>query len=201
MHNIFASYEPDLHGVPLADVAIRRGSGDDAEATGRLAAEREGDAPERWTDIHARKLSNPDHCLVVAQAGDTMVGFGWVSYLRPGASAGRNAPDGWYLSGMVVAPDMRRRGVGRMLTEARIACVLEHSNEVLYVVSATNRASRDLHESLGFTEVTSDFVLPGVVFGNNDGILCRLGRDDAGADPGADVIDLAAWHAARHSAS
>ena len=55
-----------------------------------------------------------------------------------------------------------------------------------YVVSASNRASRTLHAELGFTEVTDDFVIPGLVFSKHDGILCRLD-----ARPDAEVIDLA----------
>lgn len=186
MRPLFAPYEPDAHGVPLPEAVVRRGSAADAERTGRLAAAREGEPAERWVDIHHRKLQDDDHRLLVAEVGDRLVGFGWVSYLRPGESGGRGAPDGWYLSGVVVDPSVRRRGIGRMLTRARIDCVLERANEVFYVVAASNRASRDLHAALGFEELTRDFVLPGVVFGSGDGILCRLRRR-----PEAEVIDLA----------
>ncbi|WP_232548505.1 GNAT family N-acetyltransferase [Propioniciclava soli] len=197
MQSLFASYEPQQHGVPLDGVVVREGTPADAEPTGRLAAEREGDTPARWADRHAHKLADGDHRLLVAEAAGEIVGHGWVSYLRPTEGGGRGAPDGWYLSGMVVAPGARRRGVGRLLTRARVASVLEHDDAVYYVVSASNRASRDLHAELGFTEVSDDFVLPGVVFGADDGILCRLTRDAFARD--AEVVDLAE-HRARRSA-
>ncbi|WP_454226258.1 GNAT family N-acetyltransferase [Propioniciclava flava] len=65
---------------------------------------------------------------------------------------GRNAPDGWYLSGVVIAPDARRRGLGRRLTQERIDWALERGSAVYYVVAASNWASRALHGELGFEE-------------------------------------------------
>lgn len=46
---------------------------------------------------------------------------GEVSWLTPMASGGRNAHDGWNLSGVAVDPSARREGVGRALTRARCA--------------------------------------------------------------------------------
>ncbi len=185
MHTLFASYEPEAHGIPLPDAVVRPGSAQDAEQTGRLAAYREGEPTERLVGIHHRKVSNEDNCLVVAELDGRVVGFGWASYLRPVESGGHGAPDGWYLSGVVVDESVRRRGLGLRLTQQRIDCILSHADEVYYVVAASNRASRDLHAALGFEEVTRDFALPGVVFGAGDGILCRLRRR-----PDADVVDL-----------
>ena len=99
---------------------------------------------------------------------------------------GPHAPDGWYLSGVVVSQGFRRRGLGRRLTQSRIDWALGRGGAVHYVVAAGNRASRTLHASLGFREVTADFTLPGVLFGNDDGILYRL---EEHAD--AAVVDLA----------
>lgn len=187
MHTLFASYEPEAHGVPLTDAVVRPGLPEDVEQTGRLAAYREGEPTERWVGIHHRRVSDEDNCLVVAELAGTVVGFGWASYLRPSEGGGHGAPDGWYLSGVVVDESVRRRGLGLRLTQQRIDCILSHSDEVYYVVAASNRASRDLHATLGFEEVTRDIALPGVVFGAGDGILCRLRRR-----PDADVIDLGA---------
>ena len=86
---------------------------------------------------------------------------------------------------MVVAPEFRRRGIGRRLTQARIDWVLTRDAAAYYVVSASNRASRTLHAELGFVEISDDFVVPGVVFANDDGLLCRLT-----ARPDADIIEL-----------
>ena len=116
MHTLFASYEPEAHGIPLPDAVVRPGSAQDAEQTGRLAAYREGEPTERWVGIHHRKVSNEDNCLVVAELDGRVVGFGWASYLRPVESGGHGAPDGWYLSGVVVDESVRRRGLGLRLT-------------------------------------------------------------------------------------
>lgn len=191
VNTLFAPYQPDAHGVPLAGVTIREADADDVAFTGALTASREGGDPAEWAAQHARRLDNDCQALLVAEHEGVIIAYGWLAYLTPGADGGRDAPDGWYLSGVVVAPPFRRRGVGRRLTRARVEWVLERDSSVFYVVSASNLASRTLHAELGFREVTDDFVVPGVVFTKADGILCRLD-----ARPDADVIDLAAR---RHS--
>ncbi len=192
MNVLFAQYDPEDHGSPLTEAEVSLATADDLAETGALAARREGAEPADWVRVHARKFDDPAQRLFVARVEGRVVGFGWVAHLTPSASGGHGAPDGWYLNGLVVAPELRRRGLGLRLTCARIAWALERADEVFYVVAGSNRASRRMHELLGFRELTTDFALPGAVFGNGDGILCRLGRDD-----GADVIDLAAWAASR----
>ena len=59
-------------------------------------------------------------------------------------------------------------------------------------MSAGNPAARLLHNGLGFREISMQFRLPSVVFGNDDGILCRLRRDD----PDGRVVDLSARRSA-----
>ncbi len=192
MQQMFAAFEPDAHGHPLDGASVRLAVPADIPATGRLAAEREGDDPETWIERQSRRMADPDHRLFVAEVNDRVVGYGWVSHLCPEGDGGRGAPDGWYLSGVVVAPELRRRGLGIALTKARVAWVFERADQVHYVVSAANLASRRLHETLGFVETTDDFCVPGVVFARCDGILCTATR---GRD--ADIIDLASRRAAR----
>lgn len=187
MHTLFAPFEPDAHGIPLPDAVVRAGVRADLPHTGALAAQREGGAPCDWVAQHERRFDTPGNELFVAELDGGIVGYGWVSWLTPVAHGGRNAPDGWYLSGVVITPALRRRGLGRRLTQERIAWALERGGAVHYVVAGSNRASHDLHAALGFTELTDDFCLPGVVFSRADGLLCRLeDRDEA------TVIDLAA---------
>ncbi|MFV0451551.1 MAG: GNAT family N-acetyltransferase [Propioniciclava sp.] len=177
----------DRRSPSAARVVIRQATSADARATGTLAAEREADEPRRCVDHHRRRLADPDHRLFVAEVDGIVVGYGWVSFLRPVLGGGHGAPDGWYLSGIFVAPEARRRGLGCALTRARIAWALAREDEVYYVVSSADLASQRLHRSLGMVEVTRDFALPGQVFTRCEGILCRLDRS-----PGAEVIDLAA---------
>lgn len=192
MQQMFAAFEPDAHGHPLAGASVRPATPADIAATGRLAAEREGEDPETWSERQSRRIADPDHRLFVAEVDGQVVGYGWVSHQRPEGEGGRDAPDGWYLSGVVVAPELRRRGIGMALTKARVAWVFERADQVHYVVSAANLASRRLHETLGFVETTDDFCVPGVVFARCDGILCTATRGREAA-----VIDLAARRSAR----
>ncbi|MFT3875748.1 MAG: GNAT family N-acetyltransferase [Propioniciclava sp.] len=186
MNALFAPFAPDAGGQPLAGLVVRPGTPDDLPATAELAAQREcGDVAE-WVAVHGRRLADERQRLFVAEFEGGIVGYAWASWLTPVDDGGRGAPDGWYLSGIVVVPALRRRGIGRRLTQARVAWALERNDDIYYVVSASNRASRTLHAALGFREISTDFVLPGVVFANADGILCRLDKR-----PDADVIDLA----------
>lgn len=187
VNTLFAPYQPDAHGVPLSDALIRRGTREDLAFTGVLSAQREGGVPAEWTAQHQRKFADPTQALFVAEHEGEVIGYGWLAWLDPEAQGGRNAPEGWYLGGVVVAPAFRRRGLGRRLTQARIDWALDRADAVHYVVSASNQASRTLHATLGFAEITTDFRFPGVVFSRDDGILCRLDRR-----PDARIIDLAA---------
>ena len=101
---------------------------------------------------------------------------------------GRNAPAGWYLSGCVVDPNRRRRGIGSMLTRARLGWVFDRAECVYYLVNATNKASIDLHSKQGFVEVTRDFDFPGVTFVGGQGVLCVAWAPGAG--PVAEVIEF-----------
>lgn len=179
-------FEPEAHGVPLPDTEIRLATADDLVDCARLAARRELGDPDVWALQFRRRLADPRQRLMVAIHRGATAGFAWVAHLTPEADGGHGAPDGWYLSGVVVASEYRRRGLGQRLTQARVEWVLGRASEVFYVVSAHNSASRRLHEAVGFWELTRDFRLPGTVFGDGDGILCRLGRER----PAAEVVAL-----------
>lgn len=169
----FGSYEPDAHGVPLDDVVLRVATEDDLVACGELVARREGSDADAVTERLRHVHDDRDQVVMVADLHGEVVGYARASRLTPVADGGSNAPDGWYLSGLVVAPEYRRRGIGRSLTEARCEWVWERADAVHYVVSGSNRASQDMHASLGFREVTRDFSVPGVVFSHGGGVLCR----------------------------
>jgi GNAT superfamily N-acetyltransferase len=103
-----------------------------------------------------------------------VVGAARVSLFEPGANAPLNvAPPGWYLVGLVVAPEWRRHGIGLALSAARVRWALERAPEVWYFTGTRNRASFALHARLGFEEVTRDFWFPRVPF-EHGGILCSV---------------------------
>ncbi|MEO5346390.1 MAG: ribosomal protein S18-alanine N-acetyltransferase [Magnetococcus sp. YQC-9] len=62
--------------------------------------------------------------------------------------------DEWHLLTLGVAPDYRRRGLGRGLVAALLeeAC-LPPGREVLLEVRASNIAARSLYEGMGFTRI------------------------------------------------
>ncbi len=166
----FAAYEPDAHGVPLDDMTVRPAEDADLPACAVLMAEREGGDRRVWLERLRYWLAHGQR-VFVAQGAGRVVAYGRLSWLTPGAEGGRNAPDGWYLNGIVVAGGFRRRGLGRALTLARCRWVWDRGERVHFVVNAANRASMDLHREIGFREVTRDFVLPGVTFTGGEGVL------------------------------
>ena len=81
-----------------------------------------------------------------------MVAYGRVTGLAAG-EAGPGTPAGHYLSGVLVDPAWRRRGIALALTRARLCWVFARADEVFYVAGADNTASLHLHAALGFQEV------------------------------------------------
>lgn len=130
-----------------------------------------------------RDLTLHERCLFLAvDSSEAVVGWGRVGhFVAPPDAPVKCAPDGHYMGGLLVGSGWRRRGIGRALTSERLAWVFERSPEVWYFTNARNLASLALHESLGFVEVTRDFVYPGVSF---DGGVGVLGRAVRAAGPG-----------------
>lgn len=166
---LFADYAPDAHGAPLDDVAVRPATPADLPACARLLAARDGGA-ESWLD-RLQFWSRSGDQLFVADLHGEIVGYARLSWQTPGAAGGRNVPDGQFLSGVIVDPRWRRRGIGRELTRARCAWAREHGQRAFFVVNAANHASMDLHRELGFAEVTRDFDFPGITFTGGEGVL------------------------------
>ncbi|GAB96227.1 ribosomal protein S18 acetylase RimI-like enzyme [Kineosphaera limosa] len=139
-----------------------------------MAAAREGADIDTWRRAFSAALKDLGHIVVVAHHVGELVGYGKATWLDPGARDARGMPAGWYLTGVIVAPNHRRRGVAGQLTSARLdAAVARGAQEVWCFASAVNRASILLHEQLGFVEVTRDFALPGLEFSGGEGILMR----------------------------
>ena len=147
-------------------------------------AARDGTATDRHYEKLAVEIVGPDigdkRLLLIAQHCDEVVGFGRVLYCVPEAESPPNvAPEGWYLGGVVVSANHRRRGIGRELTRRRLEWLIARGVRVAwFVVNADNRASIDLHGAFGFRESTRDFVQKGVTFsGRGIGILFRAELD------------------------
>ena len=80
-------------------------------------------APERdaseWSDALLRDIRDPEGHLVVADAGGTIVGYGRARLFEPAPDAPADtAPRGYYLTGIFVHPEQRRRGLGEILDQS-----------------------------------------------------------------------------------
>ena len=90
-----------------------------------------------------------------------MVGYGRASRFTAPHGAPRNvAPSGYYLTGVLVDAQWRRRGLAEQLTRTRLEWVWQRTPVCWYFANAGNRPSLDLHAKLGFQVVTSDFCSP-----------------------------------------
>ena len=163
---------------PAPRTLVRAATAEDAEAIGRISAEREGAKPESHIAAVRRSLEDEslhDSSLVlVAELDGQIVGFGKVHYLgSKGASDTDGLPEGWYLTGVVVRPDLRRRGIGSRLTSARMRWVAERSSRVYYFANARNRVSIALHDSCGFVEIARAARFGDVTFVGGEGILFK----------------------------
>jgi aminoglycoside 6'-N-acetyltransferase I len=107
-----------------------------------------GDRGEQFAADIADELRQ----MFVAKANGQVVGYGRVMELSAG-EAGPGAPAGCYLSGVLVDPRWRGRGIATAVTRARLRWAFAHTDTVFYVTGADNPASLRLHAALGFQEI------------------------------------------------
>jgi ribosomal protein S18 acetylase RimI-like enzyme len=128
-----------------------------------------------WRTSLLEDVESPDHLLVVAERADDVIGYGRVLRFVPSPDAPHDiAPSGYYLMGLVVHPDHRRRGVATALIRARLDWISQHADDAWYFANALNTASIALHAPFGFKEVTRSFFYPRVDFDRGQGVLFRL---------------------------
>jgi predicted N-acetyltransferase YhbS len=168
----FADYEPDRHGDgPPAGLELRLATPPDLPHLARLQAARDGiseaSAQERFERL-AQHAAAGRAASFVADVGGEVAAYGTVDFLE---RAG--LPAGWYLGGVVVAPERRRRGIGARLTRERLAWIAARAREAYYFVNSSNRASIDLHAPFGFREIARDLQGPGLTFTGGIGLLFR----------------------------
>lgn len=183
----FADYRPGGERTPpysAADGLVIRPAGHpDLPGVAAIAAEREGEPLEKWVAAfertHDESLAGRS-LLLVATLRDRVVGYGKTRDFTPPANSPLNAaPAGWYLTGVVIHPEHRRRGLGLELTLARLTWIRQRSGTAYYFANARNQVSIDLHRTAGFVELTRDFSFPGAEFEGGTGILFVCKRQDA----------------------
>jgi ribosomal protein S18 acetylase RimI-like enzyme len=181
--SLFADYQP-RHSVSVSlDVScglmIRTAEARDLTALAMIAAEREGSTQTAQLKLFENHLSHQEtgqSMTLVAEVAGMVAGFGKCAYCKPPPedALANAAPDGWYLTGVIVAPQFRRRRIGHQLTQARLQWLARRTSKVYYVASAQNRVTIELHRQLGFVEVTRDFSFPKVTFTGGVGILFEM---------------------------
>ena len=178
----FATYEPGRPSKPL-EFLVRRAGPNDTSAIAEIAFERDGGILEEHrhgaaAEIELQGMDKPTRLVLVAVTNGVIAGFGRARYsLTPEGESSEEFPEGWYLSGVSVAPRFRRHGVGLRLTEERILWVAERATVVRYFASLQNRASIALHEKLGFKEVRRATFHPHFQFAGGIGALYELPLD------------------------
>lgn len=178
---LFANYEPAMEARERAapiNSTIRTSVPSDRDAMAEIAWRRNGGLLADFAARFERDLRNhpnsPDDLWLTALVEDRVVGYGKVSRVAPPEHAPANrAPAGFYLGGVTVHEDFRRRGIGHELTRQRLLWIASRATEAFYFANAQNLASIDLHARFGFVEVTRDFFVPGVTFIGGVGILFR----------------------------
>jgi len=167
--SLFEEHHPDAPRLHRLDVAVRPARAEDLDALAALRAQRENEPVAQSRAALERKFRG-DGLFLAAEHGGECVAYASAG-MGPG---GRGAPAGWYLTGVVVAPAWRRRGVAAALTRARLEWLAARTDRVYYFANARNRVSIALHESFGFVEKTRAFTIPGVTFQGGEGILFEL---------------------------
>jgi RimJ/RimL family protein N-acetyltransferase len=162
-------------------VEIRPAAVADIEACARLQVGA-GFGEGSWEHGHVaaameRAVGRPDRWLGVAASESAIEGFARLSKADRPATA--DAPAGFCLGGVTVAPRMQRRGIGLALTRERLALAFDAfgADRVWYFANARNASSIALHAKLGFVEVRRPFECPQVTFEGGVGVLFVLQRD------------------------
>lgn len=170
----FAEFDEQQPGDRWPDARVRALERRDLQEVADIYAEREGvetsraiEVASRWADVSS------NHMVLVAERNTRVWGYGKAEWLDPRAHGG-DAPVGWYLTGLVVAPPARRRGVGTVLTHSRLERLRSVTPEVWYFANVRNRATIALHERHGFVLHSRSFRIPGVAFEGGQGALFRL---------------------------
>ena len=171
----FADYEPEaIRRTPESAISVRPARSEDLGVCAELIVSRTGGPVEKRRQKLVADLEHPDRYTVVACADDLVVGYASVFRhdLTLEHPAG-TAPSGYYLVGLIIAPDWRRQGIGELLTLDRMRWTASRADTIWYFANVANGATLDLHQRLGFEEVTRDFTFPNAPLQPGTGVLLK----------------------------
>ncbi len=135
---------------------------------------------KRWfTDDRGEELQ------IVAEISGRTVGWARACFMDATDEGPANCvPAAWYLLGLNVAADCRRRGIGAALTAARLEWLAERTDAVHYFTDVENAASLALHAGFGFEVVACDVWFPGIDSHDAPMVLLRAILPGHGNDVG-----------------
>jgi ribosomal protein S18 acetylase RimI-like enzyme len=128
-----------IESLTMGDVASA------VELATRVLRVNPGDRGEQF----ASDITDDSRQMFVAKANGRVIAYGRVAEMAAD-EAGPGTPAGCYLSGVLVEPAWRRRGIAAALTRARLRWVFARTDETFYVAGADNIAPLHLHAALGF---------------------------------------------------
>jgi ribosomal protein S18 acetylase RimI-like enzyme len=175
--NGFAVYDPDSARLAAEGaILVRPAVSADLDACAELIVTRTGGPVEKRRAMLVEDLQRVDRYVAVACAESEVVGYGGV-FRHEFTSEHPAAPAGYYLVGLIVAPAWRRYGIGELLTLERMRWTAERADEIYYFANVGNGATLDLHQRLGFSEVTRDFTFPKAPLKPGTGVLLKAPLD------------------------
>ena len=164
---MFEEYRPDAKKRGRLGVAVRTAGPADLAAMAAIRAERHGEPLETSRAAIERGL-NRCALLLVAEHEGRVIAYASADFLETG-----DGPRGWYLTGVIVAPEWRRRGVATALIRARLAWLAPRTKRVYYFCNSRNLVSMDAHKPFGFEEIQRPFRAEGHTFDGEAGVLFR----------------------------
>ncbi|MEV5961388.1 GNAT family N-acetyltransferase [Kribbella sp. NPDC051952] len=171
----FADYQPDVERQELGTpVEIRPARDEDLDACAALIVTRTGGPAADRRKLLVADLANPDRHTVVACVDGEVIGYAAVirHQVSP-TDPPTTAPSGYYLIGLIVAPEWRRHGIGDLLTQARMRWTATRADHIYYFANLANAPTLDLHVRFGFSEVTRNFTFPKAPLQPGSGVLLR----------------------------
>ena len=115
-----------------------------------IRLERQSPATAHWTeqqysDLFATRGEPPARLALVAEEAG--------SFALSGFLVARHMPPEWELENIVVAPAVRRIGIGKQLMDALLFQAQETNSDAIFLeVRESNAAARRLYEKLGLRE-------------------------------------------------
>lgn len=171
----FEPYDPGASGSdgPVSAV-IRPATPADVDDLSTIELAVVTRTPERWAELVDEGQRLDEKLLLVAEVDGSIAAF--AQSVRFDEHATDLGPAGYFLCGVTVRPNFRRRGLAHRLTTARLDWIRERANEAWYFANVGNLTSIELHHEFGFVEVDRAPIIHGVDFsGSGEGILFRAG--------------------------